>query len=209
VNRPLEIQDLGLRDYAEIWQLQKELVEKRARQEIPDQLLLVEHPAVFTCGRRLRAETLQDLPAFPLYEIERGGELSFHEPGQLVGYPIIWLPPEKRDLRAFLSRLEKTLILTLKDLDFQAHSHPEAGHTGVWLKDRKIASIGIAVRRWVTWHGFALNINNSLTMIQGLNPCGFPAEVMISLKEAGQREYNMEYIKERVKIHFQELLATS
>lgn len=204
---PLEIHDLGLRDYHEVWELQKERVLLRARQEIPNQLLLVEHPAVLTCGRRFQAQNLRLEPEhIPLYHVERGGDISFHEPGQLVGYPIVWLPPEKRDISAFLKLLERVLIDTLADLKVPARSHSQAGHTGVWIGERKVASIGIALRRWVTWHGFALNVNNELALLKYLNPCGFSPEVMISLKEWGQSEYNMKYIKERVCAHFQELL---
>jgi lipoyl(octanoyl) transferase len=204
---PLEIHDLGLRDYAEIWELQKEKVQQRANQLIPDQLLLVEHPPVLTCGRRFQPHNLLLEPRVPLYHIERGGDISFHEPGQLVGYPIVFLPPEKRDVRGFLRLLEQTLTLTLADLGIEGRSHPLDGHTGVWLGERKVASIGIALRRWVTWHGFALNVNNAMSLNAYLNPCGFSAEVMISLKEWGQNGYNMEYIKERVSTHFRELLS--
>lgn len=204
----LEVHDLGLRDYAEIWELQKERVALRARQAIPNQLLLVEHPPVLTCGRRFQPENLRLQPTqIPVYAVERGGDISFHEPGQLVGYPIVFLPPEKRDVRAFLTLLEQTLIRTLADLQAPARSHTEAGHTGVWLGERKVASIGIALRRWVVWHGFALNVNNAMGLLAYLNPCGFSSEVMISLKEWGQSEYNMKYIKERVSVHFQELLS--
>lgn len=202
----LEIHDLGLRSFEEVWQLQKTLVEQRARQLIPDQLLLVEHLPVLTCGRSFKPENLREQPQVPLFRIERGGDISFHEPGQLVAYPIIALPAERRDLRAYLSMLEQTLILTVADFGFCAHSHPEPGHTGVWLGERKLASIGIAVRRWVSWHGLALNVNNPLSLVRGLNPCGFAPEVMISMKEAGQREYNMNEIKERLQAHFQALL---
>jgi lipoate-protein ligase B len=205
----LEVHDLGLRDYAEIWELQKERVGMRARQEIPNQLLLVEHPPVLTCGRRFQPQNLRIQPPeqIPVYAVERGGDISFHEPGQLVGYPIVWLPPEKRDVVAFLKLLEQTLIRTLADLRAPARSHSEAGHTGVWIGERKVASIGIALRRWVVWHGFALNVNNTLGLLKYMNPCGFSPEVMISLKEWGQSEYNMKYIKERVSAHFQELLS--
>ncbi|MGE3726505.1 MAG: lipoyl(octanoyl) transferase LipB [Candidatus Sericytochromatia bacterium] len=205
----LEIHDLGLCDYGEIWALQKERVLLRARQEIPNQLLLVEHPPVLTCGRRFLPQNLRLQPPeqIPVYTVERGGDISFHEPGQLVGYPIVWLPPEKRDVMAFLKLLEQTLIRTLADVGAPARSHPEAGHTGVWLGERKVASIGISLRRWVVWHGFALNVNNELGLLPYLNPCGFSPEVMISLKEWGQSEYNMKYIKERVSAHFQELLS--
>lgn len=206
---PLESHDLGLCDFEKVWKLQQELVEQRARQLIPDQLLLVEHPPVVTCGRSFKPEHLKCLPQqVPVYHIERGGDVSFHEPGQLVAYPIIALPPERRNLRAFIRLLEQSLICTLADLGFSARSHPAPGHTGVWLGERKIASIGIAVRRWVTWHGLALNVNNAMDLAQGLHPCGFPPHMMISLKEAGQREYNIHVVKEKFQLHFQRLLST-
>lgn len=184
LSRPdLEIYDLGLRDYPEIWHLQQQWVALRAQHMIPDRLILVEHPAVLTAGRKFKTEHLLLPDQTPLFHIERGGDISFHEPGQLVAYPLFYLDPERRNIRAFLRGLESVIIQVLEQLGLQAHRDQE--HTGVWVESRKIASIGIAVRRWVSYHGLALNLNNNLDLSQQIKPCGFDAGLMTSLAAEG------------------------
>jgi lipoyl(octanoyl) transferase len=200
----LEVQYLGLRPYAEVWELQKSLLARRAEDDIPDQLLLVEHPPVITCGRRFQPQHLLTPATVPVYHVERGGDVSFHEPGQLTGYPIVRIP--ERNIHQFLRLLEDILIHTLADCGLTTRRHPEPEHTGVWIEDRKIASIGIAVRRWISWHGFALNIHNSLQVAQQINPCGFPATVMTTLQRETQRIWALEEIGARVAHHFQSAL---
>ncbi len=180
LSRPeLEIYDLGLRDYQEIWSLQQQWVTLRASQSIPDRLILVEHSPVLTAGRKFKIDHLLLPDLTPLFQIERGGDISFHEPGQIVAYPIFYLDPARRNIRAFLRGLENALIQVLEQ--FELRGRQDSEHTGVWVEERKIASIGIAVRRWVTYHGLALNVSNSLDLTQQIKPCGFDGSLMTSL----------------------------
>jgi lipoate-protein ligase B len=169
-DRRLRIIDLADRDYARVLELQRSLVERVAAGEEPPTLLLVEHEAVVTTGRR---------GARPpgAIEVERGGGVTWHGPGQLVGYAIV--PVADHDLRAFLRRLEQGLIDALAG--FGLAGARREGLTGVWVDGRKIASIGIAVRRWVAFHGFGLNVATDLAAFAGLDPCGLDAAVMTSL----------------------------
>jgi lipoyl(octanoyl) transferase len=180
----LEVRRLGRIDYEPARALQHDLVRRRAAGEIPDVLLLCEHPAVVTLGRGTNPADVLDR-RFPIVEIERGGEATYHGPGQLVGYLIRLLPPGARDLRAHLRLLEDALIDSLAA--FSVVGKRVEGATGVWTRfggrDRKLASIGVAARNWVTYHGFALNLTTDLSAFAALNPCGFSADVMTSLAE--------------------------
>jgi len=189
--------------YEEIWQLQKELVEKRIRDEIPDTFLIGEHPPVITCGRGTHAENLL-MPDIPIVEIERGGDVTYHGPGQLVGYPILKLEGKNRDLHGYLRSLETLLIQTLAE--FQIAGSTKAGLTGVWVGDKKIASIGVAVKKWVTYHGFALNVNTDLTQFTTINPCGLSAETMTSMTAILQTVLKVEEVINTLEKHFQSLL---
>lgn len=154
----------------------------------PDLLLLLEHPPVITLGRRADLANLLYSPSqlmargIDLVATSRGGDVTYHGPGQLIGYPMVDLTRYGLDLHAYLRQLERVLILTLKDFGLQAEGR--LGSTGVWLGLKKIASIGIAVRQWVTWHGFALNVSNSLDGFSMIVPCGLPGVQMTSLSEA-------------------------
>ncbi len=195
--------DLGTRDYAEVWAWQKELVQRRARDEIPDVLMLVEHPHVITLGRRRRERGLFRVPTppIPVYEVERGGEATYHGPGQLVGYPIVKLEGARRNLHRYLRDLEELLIQTLRDFGLPAQRR--AGATGVWTRDKKIASIGIAVQRWVTYHGFALNVSPDLRFFQFISPCGFDGSIMTSLERELSRSITMAEVKEHLRMHWE------
>lgn len=173
------VRDLGLQDYHKTWELQRELLAQRAQDLIPDQLILVEHPAVYTTGRAFQPEHLTPEAQAPVIAVERGGSITFHEPGQLVGYPIFKLTENRRDIHGFLRGMENALIQTLKELGYTGA--PDARNTGVWINGKKVAAMGIAVRRWVTWHGFALNVNNPLNLPQYISPCGFEPELVTSL----------------------------
>ncbi|MDA1193945.1 MAG: lipoyl(octanoyl) transferase LipB [Planctomycetota bacterium] len=173
--------DWGTAPYAEIHALQERLVEARAAETIPDMLLTGEHPAVITLGRKTPATAVYD-PRFDVVEVERGGEATFHGPGQLVAYPIIHLTRHRKDLHAFQRDLEEVGLRTLAD--FGLTGRRRAGLTGVWIGDRKIQSLGIAVRRWVTWHGLALNVTTDLSAFQTFHPCGLSGDVMISMADA-------------------------
>lgn len=186
---------LGEIEYAAAWRLQQLLVEQRARGAGADLLLLCQHPDVITVGRRQRAQANILDPRFPVFEIERGGDATYHGPGQLVGYPILALRPGRgaehgdpwgeRDLHAYLRALEDAVADLCTECGV-ATARKE-GLTGVWTADqqRKLASLGIAVRRWVTFHGFALNVTTELSRFSTLNPCGLPAQVMTSLAAEG------------------------
>lgn len=178
----LEIQDLGLQDYNTIWQLQQKLLLERAENQIMDQLLLVEHPPVYTTGRAFRPEHLISASQAPVLAVERGGSITFHEPGQLVAYPIFKLDAERRDIRGFLRGLEQVLISTLAHFGYVGTR--DERNTGVWIEGKKVAAIGIAVRRWVTWHGLAINIHNDLALTPFIAPCGFDATLVTTLEKS-------------------------
>lgn len=202
----MEILDLGRKSYMEAWQLQKQLVEKRALGAIEDTLVFVEHEPVYTVGRAAQGSSdqvseeavntsmidVRKLGQVPVIEVERGGKLTFHGPGQIVGYPIFYLP--NHDLRSYLREMERILmsvvseqaLLTVKPCPETLFLEPGQLQTGVWIRDRKLASIGIAVRKWVSFHGFALNVATDLRYFEAIEPCGFNGSVMTTLeKELG------------------------
>ena len=185
VSSELGIVGLGRMGYGEALELQRRLAQARIDRAIPhDLLLLVEHPPVITFGRSSASEHLTasrealDARGVELFEIERGGDVTFHGPGQLVGYPIYDLTEHKRDLHWFLRQLEAALIGALGGLG--VNSERSEGYTGVWTQGRKIASIGIHVKQWVTWHGFALNVTTDLSYFDLIVPCGIRNVVMTS-----------------------------
>ncbi|MNL04539.1 Octanoyltransferase [compost metagenome] len=198
--------DLGTRDYQEVWTLQKRLVELRADDQIPDVLLYVEHPHVITLGRKSKAE--QEFVVrgrAPVYEIERGGEATYHGPGQLVGYPIFKLQEGERDLHRFLRNQEEALIRAIAPYGLVGDRNP--GYTGVWCQDKKLASIGVAVRRWVTYHGFGLNVSTDLSYFGLINPCGLSAEIMSSVEVLAGRPVPMSEIKDAIAAEFESIFA--
>ena len=182
----LWIANLGVVPYAEALQLQRDLAAARITGDIPeDVLLLLEHPPVVTLGRGSRDAHLTSSPGFlasrgvELFEVERGGDVTFHGPGQLVGYPVIDLKRHKRDLHWYLRQVEEALIRTLAAFGVTAERNP--GYTGVWTSGRKIASIGVHARDWVTWHGFALNVTTDLSYFDLIVPCGISGVQMTSI----------------------------
>jgi lipoate-protein ligase B len=180
---PARVVDLGTREFAEVWAMQREMVAARQRDEIPDTLILVEHPNVITLGRGSHRENLVAPGDMPMFEIERGGDVTYHGPGQLVGYPIFLLRQTERDLHVYLRNLEEALIQTVEEFGLSAGRRES--WTGVWNRaaDRKLASIGVAVKRWVTLHGFALNVATDLARFAAINPCGLEANVMASMSD--------------------------
>jgi len=174
--------DAGISDYDAVYEMQRELVRKK--RENPshfDYLIFVEHPDVYTYGRKNKPNV--SLDSLKVYFIERGGEMTFHNVGQLVCYPIVRLHEGERDLHLYLRNLERVLIEVLQEYSIKTERH--AGATGVWLREgnKKIASIGVAVSSWVTYHGCALNVDNDLRGFATIRPCGFPSHVMTSMKE--------------------------
>lgn len=175
----------GRLDYDQALQLQQQLLEQRERQN-SDILLLLEHPPVITLGRGGRLsnlclpETILAERGTPVVRVGRGGDVTYHGPGQLVGYPIVDLTPRGRDLHRYLRLLEETLLTTLAAFGLQGRRDP--GRTGVWVGAAKIASIGIGVRRWISWHGFALNVATDLRAFDAIVPCGLTGVSMTSME---------------------------
>jgi lipoate-protein ligase B len=186
LSRRLLVHDLGRQPYAEVLELQRDLCRRRQAGEITDDLLLlVEHDPVVTIGRGGRPDSLPtaapvlERRGVGLFEVERGGDVTFHGPGQLVGYPILDLSQHRPDLHWYLRSLEASLVQSLRAFDIDAGTRP--GLTGVWTQGRKIASIGIHVKRWITFHGFALNVTTDLSYFDLIVPCGIRGVVMTSI----------------------------
>lgn len=206
--KALELLDLGLREYRKVWELQHELVARRLAGEIADTLVLVEHPAVFTVGRAAQTappHLNNKIENIPCWAIERGGQMTFHGPGQLVGYPIIDLRARGRDLQRYLRDLEEVLMLTTSDLGLSATRR--TGRTGVWVQEKKIASIGIAVKRWVSYHGFALNVSTDLSYFRAIQPCGLDGSVITSMAEQLGRPLELETVKPLLVRRFQQIFV--
>jgi lipoyl(octanoyl) transferase len=170
-----EVRDLGRMGFQDTYRLQQELLRARIEGRVGDQLLLVEHDAVVTRGRRSPEGDTAAVP-FPVATIERGGEATYHGPGQLVAYPILRLDEGQRDLRAYLRWLEGVVIEALARVGVEGRR--EEGYTGVWIGDRKACSIGVAVRGWVAWHGLAVNVTTDLAAYGSFSPCGLSADIM-------------------------------
>jgi lipoate-protein ligase B len=175
----LDCIDLGLVEYVQALAWQDALVRRRCQGEGEDTLLLLEHPPVFTLGRGGDAQHVLNATRAPVHRVGRGGDATFHGPGQLVGYPILDLTRHGRDVHAYLRALEAVLIAVLADCGLRAQRR--AGLTGVWVEDEKIASIGVGVRRWVTYHGFALNVDPDLSYFVDIVPCGLAGVRMTSI----------------------------
>ena len=195
MTRELWVGDLGRRRYAEVLELQRELAKERIAGTREDTLLLVEHEPVITLGRSSKAaHLLADAGLLAargveLFEIERGGDVTFHGPGQLVGYPIIDLKRHTQDLHWYLRQLEQVLIDALATFGIAGARVEKA--TGVWVGPRKIASIGVHAKNWVTWHGFALNVSTDLSYFDLIVPCGIPDVEMTSISKELTRDVPM------------------
>jgi lipoyl(octanoyl) transferase len=175
--RPLEVRELGVVSYTSGLELQQSLVAERREGSIPDTLLLLQHPHVITLGTGTHEENIliseeeRERSGVELYRAGRGGDVTYHGPGQLVGYPILDLKPDRCDLHHYLRDLEEVLILTLADFGLSASRRE--GMTGVWVNDRKLAAIGVRVSSgWITSHGFALNVTTDLSFFDAIVPCG-------------------------------------
>jgi lipoyl(octanoyl) transferase len=186
--RHFEFRDLGLISYADALAVQKDLVARRKLGEIPDQLLIVEHPHVITLGRNgrldnlLASEEILRRAGIAFHPTDRGGDITYHGPGQIVGYPIFDLREWKRDVVEYVRTVEQAIIDALAAFGIQAGR--VQGLTGVWVKEKKIAAIGIHISRWVTSHGFALNHTTDLSYFQYIVPCGLTKPVT-SMRELG------------------------
>lgn len=211
-NQSLVICDLGCQSYADTLGLQLRLARACTQTKIPDTLLLVEHPPVITFGRAAKINHLlasrEELRkrGVELFEITRGGDVTFHGPGQLVGYSIIDLNQRGRDLHHFLRDLEEVLILTLANFDLKAKRVP--GFTGVWVNDQKIAAIGVAVKNWITYHGFAFNVNVDLNYFDLIVPCGLQGKQITNLKNLLSRQVSMSEVKLSIVRSFAKVFAS-
>ena len=185
--------DLGLVEYAQALAWQEELLRRRCRGEGEDTLLLLEHPPVFTLGRGGEERHLLNPRQVPVHRVGRGGDVTFHGPGQLVGYPILDLTHHGRDVHAYLRSLEAVLIAVLAGFGLRAQR--KDGLTGVWVGEKKIASIGVGVRRWVTYHGFALNVDPDLSYFADIVPCGLTGVRMASMAQLLKRPIALVAVK--------------
>lgn len=183
----LPILDLGLTDYRDTHKLQLKLHSSVTLNNINEIIIITEHFPIYTCGRTTKPHDRPFGVTIPIVDVERGGELTFHGPGQIVGYPILDLAKRRLSIPQYLRRLEQALIEALRAGGVEARYREEC-RAGVWVGDKKIASIGIAVRRWVTFHGFALNVDLDLGPFKIAKPCGMSGDQVTSLKELG---YNL------------------
>jgi lipoate-protein ligase B len=209
--RELLVLNLGERSYAEVLAFQRDAAARRITGEIDqDVLVLVEHPPVVTLGRKKAdnklpvSEDYLRSRGIELFEVERGGGVTFHGPGQLVGYPIFDLQRHKLDLHWYLRQVEEALIRTLAD--YEILGERSVGFTGVWTGGRKIASIGVHARSWVTWHGFALNVTTDLSYFNVMTPCGIDGVVMTSMhREQPERSMTVDDVAMDAAKQFAEL----
>lgn len=223
MNKCVELQDLGLKDYKETWDYQEQLFKgivdtkiKNRREDLElvtnNYFLFVEHPHVYTLGKSgdltnlLLNESQLEEKGATFYKINRGGDITYHGPGQIVGYPILDLENFFTDIHKYLRLLEEMIILTLAEYDLKAERSP--GETGVWLDvgtpfARKICAMGVRASRWVTMHGFALNVNANLGYFDNIIPCGIRGKAVTSLNvELGVKEVPVNEVKEKLLEHF-------
>lgn len=207
--RELDYYDLGLMDYEKAWELQRRTFDLRRNNDIPDTLYLLEHPHTYTLGKvadrknLISPENVLKEKGISVYDIDRGGDITYHGPGQIVGYPILDLAQWKQDTHLYLRSIEEVIILTCRDYGLEAGRIEKL--TGVWIEDRKIAAIGIKVSRWITMHGFAFNINTDLSLFNGIIPCGITDKSVTSLSKELGREVDMTEVKERIVNNFKNI----
>ena len=194
----IAVRDLGVIPYADAWALQLDLVAQRKQGIAPDTLLLLEHPHVFTQGRNGRGKNILHIPeGIDVHHINRGGDVTYHGPGQLVGYPIFDLAAMgRRDIAWYMRTLEESLIAALARFGITAGRIP--GCTGVWVGDNKIAAMGVHLSRWVTCHGFALNVNTDLAWFDCIVPCGIADRGVTSMQRELGRAVVLSEVKEVV-----------
>jgi lipoyl(octanoyl) transferase len=203
--------DLGLIDYKEAWELQKEIFSQKLDGNSEDFLLLLEHPNTYTLGKtadRLNLKSSEDFLKenhISVYDIDRGGDITYHGPGQIVGYPIIDLNNWFTDAHKYLRALEEVIIKTCAEYDLNCERNPK--YTGVWINDKKIAAIGIKISRWITMHGFAFNVNTDLNLFNGIVPCGIQDKAVTSLKNEFKMEIEISKVKQKLLNNFVEIFG--
>jgi lipoate-protein ligase B len=201
--------DLGLIDYKEAWGLQHDLWSRRVQGELPDLLLFLEHPHVITLGRRgnrsylIASQEVLDAMAIPVYHVERGGDVTYHGPGQLVVYPILDLRGYGYRLIRYIDQLEEVILRTLKD--FGMEGKKDSLNRGLWVNGEKIASIGVTIKRWVSFHGLALNYETDLSYFDLIHPCGLVGKKMTSMEKILGEKVPRESLIERIRFHFKEI----
>lgn len=195
--------DLGLIDFGEAWAIQEQMAAEVAVSNIPETLLLLEHPPVYTIGSGGNDANILD-NSIEAVRINRGGDVTWHGPGQVVGYPLIDLSRRGRDLHRYLRFLEEFLIATAADYGVTACRI--SGKTGIWVDDGKLAAIGVGVRRWVTMHGFALNVTNDLVPFNAINPCGMAGCRVTSLHVLSARGPAVGDVKVNIAARFEDML---
>ena len=211
ISRIFEYCDLGKIDYQEAWDLQKSIFDLRTKNEIEDILFLLEHPHTYTLGKVADKNNLvynkQELEEkeITVFDIDRGGDITYHGPGQIVGYPIIDLKNWKQDTHLYLRNLEEVLVRTCADYGLSTGRKEK--YTGVWVEERKICAIGIKVSRWITMHGFAFNVNTDLNLFNGIIPCGINDKEVTSLKKELKREFDLEEVKDNIIKHFKDIFG--
>ena len=207
--RILNYCDLDFIDYQEAWDLQKDMLNLRVDEKVNDVLFLLEHPHTYTLGKvadkknLIGSENYLHENKISVFDIDRGGDITYHGPGQIVGYPIIDLKKWKQDTHKYLRSLEEVIIKTCAEYGLKGIRDPK--YTGVWIEDRKIAAIGIKVSRWVTMHGFAFNVNTDLDFFSGIIPCGITDKGVTSLKNELGRTINISEVKEKLKNNFKDI----
>ena len=201
--------DLGLIDYEKAWDLQHQLWSKRVGEELPDVLLFLEHPHVITLGRRgnrshlIASPEVLEAMKIPLFHVERGGDVTYHGPGQIVVYPIFNLKDYGYRLVRYVSQLEEVILSVLKDFGIVGRRDPL--NRGVWVDGEKIASVGVAIKRWVSFHGLSLNYETDLKYFELINPCGLEGKKMTSMSKILRKEISREHLVERVGFRFKEI----
>ena len=192
------VQNIGQKSYKAVWDLQKEMQQQRINGNIEDTLILVEHDPVYTLGKNANEDHLLQSrdESVDVFNIERGGDITFHGPGQLVGYPILDLSNYKKSVSWYMRTLEQVLIDTL--IEFKITAQRNDGLTGVWVGDEKIAALGVRISRWVTMHGFALNINPDLSFYDGIIPCGIFDHGVTSMEQLLGETQNNDNVKNMV-----------
>jgi lipoyl(octanoyl) transferase len=211
----VDVRHLGLVDYQAALDLQKDLVEQRKQGLIPDQLLLLEHPPVITLGARNHnassnvLETPEALArrGVAVFESGRGGDVTYHGPGQLVGYPIVELPKDRRDVHRYVRDLEEVLLQAVSDFGITASRLP--GLTGIWVGDDKLAAIGVRISRWVTSHGFALNVSTDLSNFGLIVPCGIADKGVTTMERLLGRPVPMAEVAAAVERRFKGAFSPS
>jgi lipoate-protein ligase B len=201
--------DLGMVDYEKAWDLQHRLWSRRVEGVSPDLLLLLEHPHVITLGRRgnrthlIAPSEVLDVMKIPIFHVERGGDVTYHGPGQMVVYPIFNLKEYGYRIARYIDQLEEVILRALRDFGIEGRRDPL--NRGVWVEEEKIASVGVTIKRWVSLHGFALNYGTDLTYFNLINPCGIEGKKMTSMAKILGKEILRESLSKRISLNFKEV----